>query len=75
MRSCRQLIGRNRKDRIDSLVRHPIVSKVVEDWNLEEICSPILENKGGGPEMGRVEMVMGGGKKATGGSKESQIDL
>ena len=55
------MIGRNGKDRIDSLVRHPIVSKVVEHWNLvlEEICSPILENKGGGLEMGIAEMVMG----------------
>ena len=61
MRSCRQLIGRDGEDRVDSLVRRPIVSKVVEDWNLvlEEICSPILENKGGGPEMGIAEMVMG----------------
>ena len=71
------MIGRDGEDRIGSLVRHPIVSRVVEDWNLvsEKICSPVLENKGGGPEMGRAEMVMGGGKKATGGSKESQIDL
>ena len=55
------MIGRNGKDRVDCLAQHPIVSKVVEDWDLvlEEICSPILENKGGGPEMGIAEMVRG----------------